>query len=124
MVFHFIALNCNGLRSNLKRKSLFKYLKKNKYDIICLQETFVKDSDIEQWSKEWKGGLFHCSGTSHSKGQVILTHRNVDISGVKVELSQDCIIAISFIHNGEAFVVINVYGPNEDREKHLFLNEL
>ena len=124
MVFRFITLNCNGLRSNLKRKSLFKYLKKNKYDIICLQETFVKDSDIEQWSKEWKGGLFHCSGTSHSKGQVILTHQNVDISGVKVEISQDRIIAISFIHNGEAYVVVNVYGPNEDREKHLFLNEL
>ena len=124
MVFRFITLNCNGLRSNLKRKSVFKYLKKYRYDIICLQETFVKDSDIEQWSKEWKGGLFHCSGTSHSKGQVILTHQKVDISGVKVEISQDPIIAISFIHNGEAYVVVNVYGPNEDREKHLFLNEL
>ena len=94
-------------------------MKKNKYDIICLQETFVKDSDIDQWSKEWKGDLFHSSGTSHSKGQVILAHRNVEISGGKVKISQDRIIAISFIHNGEAYVVVNVYGPNEDREKTL-----
>ena len=55
---------------------------------------------------------------------MILTHQNVDISCVKVEISQDRIIAISFIHNWEAYVAVNVYGPNEDREKHLFLNEL
>ena len=51
-----------------------------------------------------------------SKMQVIHTHMNLYISYVNEEISQGCIITISFAHNGEAYIVVNVYGQNEDRE--------
>ena len=45
------TLNVNGLRGKLKRKSIFDGLKKKKFDIICLQETYITDDVKDAWEK-------------------------------------------------------------------------
>ena len=71
------SLNVRGLRTKLKRKSLFCFLKKNKYDIVCLQESHITENVADTWEKEWGGQLLYCAGTSHSLGQVILIRKGV-----------------------------------------------
>ena len=64
-----LTLNVRGLRSNVKRKSLFRYLRSNKFDIVCLQETHVTDDVNKQWKKEWGGEILYMyhEWTKHPK---------------------------------------------------------
>ena len=39
MLLNIVGFNVNGLRQNLKRKSIFYHLKNKKFDITLLQET-------------------------------------------------------------------------------------
>ena len=48
------TINVNGLRNNKKRELVFNWLVSKKYNIICLQETHCSDTDIEQWTSDWK----------------------------------------------------------------------
>ena len=47
------SLNCKGLNKKLKRKHVFS--ESNKYDIVCLQETYVTEKTAKEWMKEWRG---------------------------------------------------------------------
>ena len=75
-----ISLNVNGLRNPRKRKQIFRKLKENKLDVICLQETFVTIDVVEQWEKEWGGELIFNEGTQHEKGQITLIRKNLPFS--------------------------------------------
>ena len=44
-----VSFNARGLKNAMKRKSMFAYFKKNKYDVVCLQETHILDKDIPEW---------------------------------------------------------------------------
>ena len=52
------TLNTRGMRNTLKRKTVFRYLKEKKPDIVTLQETYITDSVIDEWKKQWKGHFF------------------------------------------------------------------
>ena len=41
-----LTLNCRGLNNRLKRRSLYSQLKK--FDIICLQETYITEDKASQ----------------------------------------------------------------------------
>ena len=124
MVLSLITLNCNGLRSHVKRKALFRNVRNYKYDIICLQETYITDSVSDQWAKEWRGKFFFSPGTAHSKGQVVLFNPKFEIVNEKIEINEERILCISFCHNDEPYVIINIYGPNDDTSKLSFLERV
>ena len=44
-----LALNVRGLRNQVKRRALFAYLKNQKADFYCLQETFSQKLDENTW---------------------------------------------------------------------------
>ena len=76
----FLSLNVRGLRNHVKRRALFSYLKNQKADFYCLQETFSLKGDEVSWATEWGGKLFFSHGTEHSKGTYILQRPNSLIS--------------------------------------------
>ena len=49
------SVNVRGLRSKLKRKSMFTYFRERKYDTICLQETYISKDVSEGWEKSGVG---------------------------------------------------------------------
>ena len=122
--FKVVRINCNGLRSKLKRRSLFQFLKKQKFHIICLQETFILESDFEVWKKEWNSTIHYVPGTNHSKGQVILFGKGFEASHIMVQTETDRILAVSFVLNNEDFVLVNIYGPNNEANKSSFFQDL
>ena len=40
---HIYSQNCRGLNSFEKRRYFFQYVRKKKYDIICLQDIHIED---------------------------------------------------------------------------------
>ena len=71
------SLNVRGLRRKTKRKQLFSFFKREKYDIVCLQETHVTDDIVDEWKSEWKDGFLYHPGTSKSCGQIILFKKSI-----------------------------------------------
>ena len=117
------SVNVNGIRNRLKRKSLFRLLKKQNYDIICLQETGIADCDKLAWEREWGGQIIHVSGSNHSKGQVILFKNDFPYQ-IDIVTKVERILIVSIEIDGNKTNIVNIYAPNKSNEKHAFYTNL
>ena len=124
MPLTIFSLNCRGLNKTIKRKQIFSTCKK--YDICCLQETYITDDNFNQWSNEWKGSLYYFKGTSNSNGLIILINNkvNFDESSAKILHSEQRILGIEFIISNKKYLIINTYAPNKKKEKVKFYDNL
>ena len=75
-----ISFNVRGLRNQVKRRSIFSYLKNQKATLYCLQETFSKEDDEKIWSAEWGGQIIFSHGSEHFRGVCILLSANSGFS--------------------------------------------
>ena len=57
-MYDILSLNVRGIRDQLKRRSIFAYLKDHSPKIIFLQETYSEPSDEMIWKSEWEGEIF------------------------------------------------------------------
>ena len=117
------TLNVNGLRNDLKRKCLFRTLKEKKYDILCLQESYILESDKIKWEKEWGGTLFCYPHTNRSKGQITLVRKGFSYD-VTLLSAAERVLVVSFETEEGRVNVINVYAPNDSVSKCSFFNNL
>ena len=123
MPLKIISLNCRGLHKTLKRKLIFSTCRK--YDISCLQETYITDKDYVQWSKEWNGSLHYIKGTSNSNGLIILINNKTNIEGdPNIVYSNPRILGIEITISTKKCLIINIYAPNKKREKIAFFENL
>lgn len=116
-------MNIHGLRNKIKRKTLFHKLKRDHYDIVCLQETYITKNEVEQWEREWGGQLFYSSNTNHSMGQVVLLRRNFSFDTHCVVVSQRILTVVVKLEEDNLFI-INAYGPNDRIERADFFQQL
>ena len=95
-----------------------------KIDVCLLQETHVKDIDIEYWSKEWGGSIYCFSGTEHSQGEMILLNKNFKCENVQQIICENRIVGISFLHKDEVYNCFSIYCPNRHTDKINFYQSL
>ena len=78
MLLNIACFNVNGLRQNVKRKSIFYHLKNKKFDIILLQETHssIGEETLWQYKYELGGKIIFAHGNSNSKGTAILIRQS------------------------------------------------
>lgn len=120
-----ISLNVRGLRNQVKRRSIFSYLKNQKATLYCLQETFSKEDDEKIWSAEWGGQIIFSHGSEHSRGVCILLSVNSGFSLSTVHADRDGRYIIVKVNIGdEQLFVINIYAPNKGAEQELFIRSL
>ena len=85
MKISLLSLNVRGLRNQVKRRSIFSFLKDQNCDIFLFQETFSEPKDESIWKSEWGGAIFFSHGSTHSKGVSILINPlrtlNVEATG-------------------------------------------
>ena len=74
-----VTLNVRGLRDTNKRKAVFNWSKKNKFDIVFLQETYSSQSDENIWEREWGNAVIWSHGSKHSRGVAIVLGKNINI---------------------------------------------
>ena len=67
------SVNVNGLNNKTKRQNTFRWLDKQRFDIILLQETHCINAETENsWTKDWSGDSFWNYGTNLSNGVSVL----------------------------------------------------
>ena len=117
VVGKFVSLNVRGISNFRKRRTLFTWCRKQKADVIFLQETHsTKDNEL-LWKREW-GAPFFCShGANNSRGVAILIRNNFDCSVEKIVTDANGrYIMLKVLLRGERAILVNVYGPNRDNK--------
>ena len=74
----FISLTVRGISNFRKRKTIFSWCRKQKADVIFLQETHSTKDNESMWKTEWGATLFCCHGANNARGVAILIRNNFD----------------------------------------------
>lgn len=116
------SLNVNGARDRDRRQQALQVCNT---DIICIQETHWDDECMREVERDWIGEVYVSNGGATSKGVAILVKRG------RVEKVKMCanggdgrVVGITFEHMGEEYKLLNIYAPNEDRERGEFFKKI
>ncbi len=109
------ALSCRGLDDNFKRRDLFAWMKKKKFDICLLQETHSIETSNRVWEMEWGYRAFFSNHTNRSRGAAILLNNSVnyEIHRKYIEDSGRFVILDVTIQN-KRITLTSIYAPNDD----------
>ena len=117
-----VFLIVNGLRSADKRRSLFRLLRRDKWDIVLLQETHhTHEAEGQAWAEEgpngmianWAGATYWSHGNSTSRGVAILIRPGADISEIALRhnSADGRTLSVDFTYTRAAFTAIYIYAP-------------
>ena len=122
---NIISLNVRGVRGNNKRISVLQFLKENKYDIACIQETYFNNNCVDRVKCEWDGTSYHClTNSAHAKGVSIFLKKG--FKGKVLDVHTDNIgrkILLNVEFNNHIIAVANMYAPSEVKERIDFLEK-
>ena len=120
-----ITLNVRGLNSQSKRQTIYHWLKEKHFNIICLQETYVTETNVPTFNNDWDGASYHsCTNSTHSRGVSILCNKSFDhklLSSYSDNEGRKLLINIEYC--GQVYTIVNVYAPNECNQKKDFFNK-
>jgi len=124
--------NVRGKGKKQKRDAISIELSKLNLNIVCIQETHVKDNTT--WKNEWK---FHfpkfeswsANGSNNSRGGVILINKNwIKDNDIKIKKIQKDIdgrwIFLKLHKNDLSFSLINVYAEDKIGNKEQWWKEI
>ena len=97
--FKLLSLNARGIRSFVRRKSIFNWLFKSAADICFLQETY-STPEVEN---EWKGKTFFSHAANQSRGVLILVKDQLDcrLQSLKVDSQSRYVLLEALIQETE-----------------------
>ena len=87
-MFKIMSLNVRGLSNFKKRRVIFTWSRKTKFDmIIFLQQTHSTKEMQKQWECEWVGKILFSHGSSNARGVAILFKNglDIDVNSVKAD---------------------------------------
>ena len=117
-----LSLNVNGLRSASKRRSLFTLLRRDRWDVVLLQETHHTDeAEGQAWAEEgphgltanWSGPSFWSHGSAASRGVAVLFRaaaHTADIS-IRHQSADGRILSMDFSFADGEFTIASIYAP-------------
>lgn len=123
MVF-ITSWNCNGLVNIDKMKMVFSLFNERKYDIVALQETHWKDDFIDNYKHLWNGVIYHNSVNVSSKGVAFLIRNDIKSNIEMVNGFDGRFLHVKYKENDNKYDIINVYAPNDVRERVMFLKNI
>ncbi len=117
-----VSLNVRGLRNAKKRRSLFYLFKRHKYDVVCLQETYLDKNDMYLIDREWGPNYHFSEGTHNSKGLLTLFSKELDCKETTLQKATERFIVSKINVEDNIIIFINIYSPCIISEKIGFLN--
>lgn len=123
MVF-ITSWNCNGLCNVDKMKMVFHLFEDRKYDIVALQETHWKDNFIENYKHLWNGDIYYDSTSVSSKGVAFLVKNSIKTKVENINGFDGRYLHITYKENDTKYDIINVYAPNDVKERALFFKNI
>ena len=119
-----LSLNVCGIRDNVKRRSIFSYLKDQNALFYFLQETFSDINDKAVWKNEWGSEIIFSHGSHHSKGVCILISPSLQLEiDYTYKNNSGRIVLIKTTLNSLKLTLCNIYAPNGQSELE-FIQEL
>jgi len=116
------SVNANGLRDRDKRQQTLRVCDA---DIICIQETHWDDGCMREVEREWVGEMYVNNGGAKAKGVAILVKRErVENVRMCVNDGDGRVLGITFEHAGGNFRLLNIYAPNEEKERRDFFTKV
>ena len=92
-------------------------MKKEKYDLINLQECHITtEEEAAQWELQFGGKLFYSSGTTRSLGQAVLINKS-PMQSAELVFKDKRVIAVEIKHLDRTITIINTYAPCPTTEK-------
>ena len=120
-----LALNVRGLSIFRKRRAIFTWCRKQKADLIFLQETHSTKNDECKWKKEWGSEIIFSHGSSNARGVAVLIKSSLDIViQHKLLNSNGRSITLKVKIKDKNYLLVNLYGPNKDAEAVRFYQNL
>ena len=130
----FSTNNCRGLRNDNTRRDYFNWLKSKPVLIHFLQETHCHlRKEVAKWGREWSSNVkdsFWSLGTNRSKGVAILFNPRLRELGIDIVVSDVLLdsngryIKLILKIGNCVFRVLNVYAPNNERDRVNFFLKL
>ena len=117
MSINIASLNAQGLgsASKNKRRELFYWLHKQKYNIILLQETHSSKEIENIWESEWGYKIVFSHGTTASRGVCILFKNNFNLTVHQLFTDDEGRYIIADVSINDVRLSLgNIYGPNLD----------
>ena len=119
------GINCNGLRCPVKQKMAFSFFKRNRFDIIFLQETHWTVELDMQIKREWEGDAFFAHGTNSSRGVAILIASRLDYNEKQIRRDNDGRVLNMLLEiDNRTLNLINVFVPSKDSQCRAFFSDL
>ena len=84
-----LSLNVRDLSNFRKRRAIFSWCRKQKADLIFLQETHSTAEQQDQWRKEWGASVLFSHGSTNARGVAILIRNGLNITIQLSETSSD-----------------------------------
>ncbi len=125
-ILSVLSLNTGGLATKAKRHRTMAALKLSGHDIILLQETHIFDDAIAQACRaEWEGTSVWCLGMPQSCGVAVLFKIGLTVKINKiVSHPGGRLLEVQCEVDDQAYHLINVYCPNNSKERNIFLHNL
>uniref|UniRef100_A0A670IGH0 Reverse transcriptase domain-containing protein n=2 Tax=Podarcis muralis TaxID=64176 RepID=A0A670IGH0_PODMU len=114
MALQFLSWNCNGLNGPLKRRQVFHILNREQLDLICLQETHITRAHRRLLTNKRLGQEFISSDKVKKRGVVIYVKEKWAPKMIFKD-EQGRYLAVEMQVQGEKFLVVGVYAPNEGK---------
>ena len=112
------TMNCRGLADYRKRRDVFDYLRRSKFNIYLLLDIHCDKGKENVFRNAWGTDIIVAPFRSNARGVAILT-KNVKINVCKSKIDADgnYIIAKVVLNDTLKLLLVNIYGPNNDSPK-------
>ena len=108
------SVNCNGLRCPDKRKLAFSLFKRNRFDIIFLQETHWSSDLDMQIKREWEDDAFLAHGTHSARDVAILITSRLGYNNKQIRSDNEGRVLNMLLEvDDHTLNLINVYAPSK-----------
>ena len=96
-----------------------------KLDVVNSYRRHSPAQNLKSWEAEWGGKMIESHGTNHSRGVIILFKSKLDVNIEQIISDENGrYILAKVLVEGEKFVFLNVYAPNDQTQQEQFLRGL
>lgn len=106
----------NGLNKPRKRKTVFHWIRKQKPDIVCLQETHVRKEDFRLIVNKQLGLEFYSLSQKKVKGVIFYINKDFNPKVVFLD-SEGRYIAVEIDYEGKKTLLVGIYAPYDNKGK-------
>ena len=110
-----IALNCQGLGIENKRRDVLLNLRNKKYSIICLIDTHFAKSQERRLSLEWGFQAYFSSFSTQKRGVAIFFNNNFEFKiHSRFNDTNGNLLLLDIEIDEHRITLVTIYGPNKD----------